>query len=53
VHYYLVIASAGHAGGYAINSAASQQVPVWQSNSRLQLGDMTYDLDSSPPSSIP
>ena len=53
VHYYLVIASAGHAGGYAINSAASQQVPVWQSNARLQLGDMTYDLDANPPSSIP
>lgn len=53
VHYYLVIASAGHAGGYAINSAASQQVPVWQSNARLQLGDVTYELDSNPPSSIP
>jgi hypothetical protein len=53
VHYYLVIASAGHTGGYAISSAASQQFPVWQSNSRLQLGDMTYDLDSNPPSSIP
>lgn len=53
VHHYLVIASAGHTGGYPINSAASQQVPVWQSNSRLQLGDMTYELDSNPPSSIP
>jgi hypothetical protein len=53
VHYYLVVALAGHFGGYAINSAAAQQVPVWQSNSRLQLGDMTYDLDSNPPSSIP
>ena len=53
VHYYLVIASAGHAGGYAINSAASQQVPVWHSNARLQLGDVTYELDSNPPSSIP
>ena len=53
VQYYLVVASAGQTGGYAINSPASQQVPVWQSNSRLQLGAMTYDLDSSPPSSIP
>jgi len=53
VHYYLVVALAGHFGGYAINSSASQQVPVWQSSSRLQLGDMTYDLDANPPSSIP
>jgi hypothetical protein len=53
VHYYVVIATAGYAGGYAINSVAAQQVRVWQSNSRLQLGDMTYDLDSNPPSSIP
>jgi len=52
-HYYLVIASTGHVEGYAIDSEAAQQVPAWQSNSRLQLGDMTYDLDSSPPSSIP
>ena len=53
VHYYLVVALAGHFGGYAISSLASQQVPVWQSSSRLQLGDMTYDLDANPPSSIP
>jgi hypothetical protein len=53
VHYYLVVASAGRAGGYAISAPAAQQVPVWQSNSRLQLGDMTYDLDANPPSSIP
>jgi hypothetical protein len=53
VHYYLVIASAGNAGGYAIRSVAAQQVPAWQSNSRLQLGDMTYELNSSAPSSIP
>jgi len=52
-HYYLVIASAGHVGGYAIDSGAAHQVPVWQSNSRLQLGDVTYELDSNPPSSIP
>jgi len=53
VHYRLVVAAAGSAGGYAINSLAAQQVPVWQSNSRLQLGDMTYDLDANPSSSIP
>ena len=53
VHYYLVIASATHATGYEINSVAAQQMPVWQSNSRLQLGDMKYELDSNPPSSIP
>ena len=53
VHYYLVVALAGHFGGYAINSVAAQQVPVWQSSSRLQLGDMTYELDANPPSSIP
>jgi hypothetical protein len=53
VHYYLVVASAGRAEGYAISAPAAQQVPVWQSNSRLQLGDMTHDLDANPPSSIP
>jgi hypothetical protein len=53
VRYYLVVASAGRAGGYAISALAAQQVPVWQSGSRLQLGDMTYDLDANPPSSIP
>jgi hypothetical protein len=53
VHYYLVVASAGRAGSYGISALSAQQVPVWQSNSRLQLGDMTYDLDASPPSSIP
>jgi len=53
VHYYLVVALAGHFGGYAIDSVAAQQVPVWQSNSRLQLGDVTYELGSNPPSSIP
>lgn len=53
VHYYLVVVSAGHAGGYPITLAAAQQIPVWQSDSRLQLGAMTYDLDSNPPLSIP
>jgi hypothetical protein len=53
VRYYLVVASAGRAGGYAISALAAQQVPVWQSGSRLQLGDMMYDLDANPPSSIP
>jgi hypothetical protein len=53
LHYYLVIASAGHVGGYAIDSVAAQHVPAWQSNSRLQLGDVTYELDSNPPYSIP
>jgi hypothetical protein len=53
VHYRLVVALAGRAGGYAISALTAQQVPVWQSNSRLQLGDMTYDLDANPPSSIP
>jgi hypothetical protein len=53
VHYYLVVASAGRAGGYAISAPAAQQVPAWQSSSRLQLGDMMYDLDANPPSSIP
>jgi len=53
VRYYLVVALAGRAGGYAISALAAQQVPVWQSGSRLQLGDMTYELDANPPSSIP
>jgi hypothetical protein len=53
VHYYLVVASAGRAGGYAISAPAAQQVQAWQSSSRLQLGDMMYDLDANPPSSIP
>jgi hypothetical protein len=53
VRYYLVIASADHVAGYPISQAAAQLVPAWQDNSRLQLGDMTYDVDSNPPSSIP
>src|SRR5579864_2483285 len=53
LHYYLVIASADRAAGYAINTMAAQQVPVWQSSSRLTLGDTPYDLDSHPPPSIP
>lgn len=53
LHYYLVIASADRVAGYAINTMAAQQVPAWQSSSRLMLGGTPYDLDSHPPPSVP
>jgi len=54
VHYYLVIASSGHAAsGYPLSLADAQQTPVWQTNSRLTLGNQTFDLQSRPPNPIP
>jgi hypothetical protein len=53
VRYYLVIASKDHAAGYPIDAVAAQQIPAWQGNSHLMLGNMTYDLDSLPPAPIP
>jgi len=54
VHYYLVIASIDHtASGYSLSPAAAQQIPVWQTNSRLMLGNQAFDLQSRPPSTIP
>jgi hypothetical protein len=53
VRYYLVIISDHSAAGYRLNPAAAQQIPEWRSNSRLMLGDQTFDLESHPPVPIP
>lgn len=54
VHYDLVIASIDHtASGYPLSPADAQQTPVWQTNSRLMLGNQSFDLQSRPPSPIP
>ncbi len=53
VQYYLVIASEHGAAGYRLNPVAAQQVPSWQTNSRLILGSQALDLESQPPIPIP
>ena len=53
VQYYLVIASEHGAAGYHLNPVAAEQVPSWQTNSRLMLGSQALDLESQPPTPIP
>ena len=53
VHYYLVIASEQGAAGYRLDPVAAEQVPAWQTNSRLLLGSQALDLESQPPAPIP
>jgi len=53
VRYYLVIASERGAAGYHLTSAAAEQAPSWQTNSRLMLGSQALDLESQPPVPIP
>lgn len=53
VRYYLVIASEQGAAGYRLDPLAAEQVPAWQTNSRLLLGSQALDLESQPPVPIP
>ncbi len=53
VRYYLVIASENGAAGYRLDPAAAEQVPAWQTNSRLMIGSQALDLESQPPVPIP
>jgi hypothetical protein len=53
VRYYLVIASEQGAAGYRLDPAAAEQLPAWQTNSRLVLGSQALDLESQPPTPIP
>ncbi len=53
VRYYLVIASEHGAAGYHLDPVVAEQVPAWQTNSRLMLGNQALDLESQPPTPIP
>ena len=53
VRYYLVIASEHGVAGYRLDPVAAEQVPAWQTNSRLLLGGQALDLESQPPAPIP
>ena len=53
MRYYLVIASEHGVAGYRLDPVAAEQIPAWQTNSRLLPGGQALDLESKPPAPIP